>query len=530
MRKSVKTRGPGVILLALLLFFVNLKAEKKEWTLLIYMAADNSLTESADLDLKEIENGGYPANTNVVIEVDRAFPSIETNTVVYVLSSDGLIKIKDLGELDTGSPEVLRDFILWGISSFPAKRFGLVLWGHGKSWDKSTSFVSPRFFGNDYSSGNSIDVYNGELSLAIPDSILDFILFDGCMMGGIEVLSELFNKAHYVVASPALVPVFGFPYDSLIGIFDRFGSYSTLKILQEICDDYISESSEYETSLSITIFDMRSLNSVLSYLKQVASVLTKLSDDSLEVWRQKAFGYSVINPEVRDSLSPYVDLKNYLEYCGFNSQAVFDSFVIYHSASGIYKNTGGLHIWYPVNEYIFEREYFNYRKLSFEKFTRWSDVIISTYGEEFLQSLVIDSITLKKTTDGVRVSWGVVPLKENWRYSVRLENLNNGNVKFHYVIHPKITLKLLPGNYSLSVGVYDPDENVWGIYSPNVNFVVEPNEIELYPDIITSDFMNFQQFGIKIFTIDGKKVKFFEAHGVYIIKSQDKSKKIIYVK
>src|SRR4029079_16980997 len=43
----------------------------------------------------------------------------------------------DLGQVDSGAPEALLDFIRWAVQAAPAKRYALVLWSHGSGWAPS---------------------------------------------------------------------------------------------------------------------------------------------------------------------------------------------------------------------------------------------------------------------------------------------------------------------------------------------------------------------------------------------------------
>jgi hypothetical protein len=45
---------------------------------------------------------------------------------------------------------------------------------------------------------------------------LDFIIFDACFMGSVEVCYELKDKAEYIVASPTEILSPGFVYSSMM--------------------------------------------------------------------------------------------------------------------------------------------------------------------------------------------------------------------------------------------------------------------------------------------------------------------------
>jgi len=525
MREIVKIGGPGVIFLALLLFSSHLKAEKKEWTLLIYMAADNSLTESADLDLEEIESGGYSENTNVVVEVDRTFPSVETNTVVYVLSSSGLIKFKDLGELDTGDPNILRNFILWGISSFPAKRYGLILWGHGKSWNKNVDLPF-KFFANDYSSGNSIDIYNGELRSAIPDSIFDFIIFDACMMGGVEVLSELIGKTKWIMASPSLVPASGMPYDSLLAVFASNYAENTEKILTRIANVYVASLKNKQFPLSISIYKETEFPSFLKELRSDFELLSTFRDSLLLSARLRTFGYSLINPNVMDSLSPYIDFCDFLSKLGVHVVAG-DSLIYYHTATGIYSNTYGLHIWFPLRFSSLVRDFFKYKSLLFEKQTSWMDVVMAAH-EDSAFSYSPQNIIIEKMHAYIKIEWSPVPKSGNWLYAVIIGK-ENGEEFSIFTPFTQVKLNLFPGIYNVKVGLYNPFDGKLGQLSPPLSFSVETGDLNIFPPIVTKDTGYFLMKSWNIYDITGQRINKIDRTGFYFISKGRTAKKIFYI-
>ena len=108
-------------------------------SIFIFMAADNNLYIESIKDIRELSLSSSSDNVNVVVEVDRrsAF-SFEDETQINELHSKRLlikgneiIEIEDLGETNTGDPNTLREFILWGVNKYPADHYILILWNHG---------------------------------------------------------------------------------------------------------------------------------------------------------------------------------------------------------------------------------------------------------------------------------------------------------------------------------------------------------------------------------------------------------------
>ena len=121
-------------------------------TIMVYLAGDNNLDGAGVTDLLEMKKVGSSASINVVAQFDRA-GSKET-TKRYLLRKGTPVAadvVGDLGETNTGDPKVLKDFLTWGIKTYPAQHYLAVLWNHGAGWDDSNLYAA----GGDYFGGNA---------------------------------------------------------------------------------------------------------------------------------------------------------------------------------------------------------------------------------------------------------------------------------------------------------------------------------------------------------------------------------------
>ena len=107
-----------------------------EWTYMIYMAGENSLSHAGDDDLKEMREVGSSSDVNILVQFDRG-GNVGTNR--YYIQKGGIDeKIESLGgKIDSGDPETLKGFIDWSSDNYPANRYALILWDHGSGWEPS---------------------------------------------------------------------------------------------------------------------------------------------------------------------------------------------------------------------------------------------------------------------------------------------------------------------------------------------------------------------------------------------------------
>ena len=119
-------------------------AKPKEWTVMVYMDANNDLSEfnlfsindrSAQKDLAEMREAGTTDAINVVVEIDLNGKYSRRMLVGKkgALSANDQVFAVDPGA-DMGDYRRAIDFIKTAKAGYPAKKYMFVLWGHGQGW------------------------------------------------------------------------------------------------------------------------------------------------------------------------------------------------------------------------------------------------------------------------------------------------------------------------------------------------------------------------------------------------------------
>jgi hypothetical protein len=136
----------------------------------------------------EDEFGGKARFLDNLLGFDRAG---EKNITSKVL--ENLPEVRD-GE----GPESLQDFVEWGMQNFPAKNYVLVINSHGGA-SKGCQDISPAEMSDALTAGvNNANEKSGR------DDSLDAIIFGACMMGSLEVVSELKDNTDVIIAPQGL--------------------------------------------------------------------------------------------------------------------------------------------------------------------------------------------------------------------------------------------------------------------------------------------------------------------------------------
>ena len=169
---------------------------------------DSLLTEPSILEFLSDGKGNVNGQPGLVV----ADPT-DKEEQKQVFQSARLLKSYAQAEgFNATDPQVMAQVFTDMRIAAPSGNYGLIFGSHATGWMPAAKTVG-RAFGDD--NGYSIDI--PELHDVLASSFgssgkLDFILFDACMMGSVEVAYELRDVTDYCVASVMETPVYGFPY------------------------------------------------------------------------------------------------------------------------------------------------------------------------------------------------------------------------------------------------------------------------------------------------------------------------------
>lgn len=294
-------------------------------TVLIYMAADNSLDRYSVTNIDHIVEGlKDKEECRVVIYVDRRYD------VPHLLEIQGganpvIDTVKVYAEENSASPETLRRVLGEMRERYPSESYGLILWSHGMGWlPENYNFPSgqmmrkewdlgipTKWFGQDMNRGGSSETNEymeiGQLAEALAGHF-DFILFDACFMSSVEVLYELRDKADYFIVSPAEIVADGFPYKQIMPYL--FGGEADFR---QVCREYFEyynrlSSSNYANSATVSLVKAEELDALAEIAREIAGECK----GNLTVWRYPLSTSSL--PDV------FYDLGEYIKAIGTEEQ------------------------------------------------------------------------------------------------------------------------------------------------------------------------------------------------------------------
>lgn len=283
---------------------------RKEFVLVFYGAGFNNLSSDIKNNIDVLKQGSLPFRNSKhklltfthFSKSDVNFTDLTESHLVQLTKEFGTVYTDTLWTIDKSrsacEPEVLKEVLEKVAEMFPDAHYGLVVSSHGTGWLPAGKYSSgnyiqfskkkqapglPRYNYNSEEDGPKVktfgaevDVRNGqkysiEMSIqsmaeAIPIH-LDYLLFDACLMGGVEVAYEFKDVADKVAFSPTEVLSEGFDYSV---ISDLLGDTPDIDAFCKRYFDYY-DSGPRERAATISVVRTSGLDALASVSKKLFS-------------------------------------------------------------------------------------------------------------------------------------------------------------------------------------------------------------------------------------------------------------------
>ena len=231
---------------------VSLPAEKKNYTVMVYMVGSNleSRHGAATKDLREMESAGLDfGNANLLVYTGGSrkwtgdVPAEHNNVLDLSRGEEERIVAHTAKNSDMGDKETFSTFLNFCHDNYPADHYALICWDHGGGplW----GYGSDELYNND-------TLLLSEMKEALLDTPfgsgekLDFVGFDACLMGGLESANLWKDHADYLIGSEELEPGDGWNY-AFLSEFNSTSDPKTVaeRIIKEFGDYYAETATEF---------------------------------------------------------------------------------------------------------------------------------------------------------------------------------------------------------------------------------------------------------------------------------------------
>jgi len=311
--------------------------------MLVYMAGDNNLESYGQSDLEEMQKVGSDKNVNVIVQFDTE----ENKTTRYRVLRGQLETLQEMPGVDCGDPEVLTNFLKWGMTNYPADHYLVNVWNHGGGWENlpegfnydSIRAATPekgaklkrvkrsvfrttaknisalpddaRAIAVDCGSQDYLD--NQELRKAFQNALpgggkFDIFACDACLMNNFEIAYEMRNTANLMVGSEETEPGAGWPYDAILGELIAKPTVSPEELAKLIVVEYGKFYRKKGENATQSALDLNNIDPVVKSIDSMSSILLNNLDnmkDGIALARDYSQKFSY--PEYID-LADFVDL------------------------------------------------------------------------------------------------------------------------------------------------------------------------------------------------------------------------------
>lgn len=286
-------------------------ANRDDWTILVYMTADNLVDRAfADLNEMELAASRLPGSVNFAVLLDQSaavktFPTGNGAQPAWGTTGRGLItpdteaarvatRFELLAEQNTGSPAALRSFVQWATTAAPADHYALVLWDHGGGL---------RGFNYDKSDGLLPDwLTPTEVTTALAGlPRMEVVAFDACFMASAEVAYSYRGLTDVVVGSQDVIPGSGFDYAAAFATLATNPAGATAEILATgLVQSYARQYGSAGSGSTLSAVRTAGLSPLIDALAQFGSVVAASSPTDRAQLTTLAARTLLPNPAVLD--------------------------------------------------------------------------------------------------------------------------------------------------------------------------------------------------------------------------------------
>lgn len=252
----------------------------KEWTIMVYMAGDNNLSEDMITSISDLRAGissavskanseeSQNSDDNKItffVEFDSSHPTTRTRRFLFgqepKTENDGDL-LKPTAVLNDGAKsnaEAIEDFVKFGIENYPAEKYALIISGHSDAFQGRTLLLDEKPPGV-----STVQKIEEHLGKALNGRTLDILGFDSCVMNTLEVIYEFRNVTKYWLGSQGSIPNYTWDYreigKALAEKTSDFEEKDIIKVFVEKTRDFNHKYSFSGRAIDISGFDMNFFN------------------------------------------------------------------------------------------------------------------------------------------------------------------------------------------------------------------------------------------------------------------------------
>jgi hypothetical protein len=272
---------------------------KRPYTVMVYLAGDNNLSEEMVTALKELQAAGKKNKDEIYITAcfDSVYPTVRTGCYIFddnsslpsgqrkkevfdYIVTDSYIPNRSPRDINTGRS--IERFVKWGAKHCPADKYVLILSGHGDAFRGKTLM-----YDENPPAGLTISQLRSVLEKAkahLKGNNFSILGFDNCAMNLVEIGYEFKDVADYLVSSEGFIPQSGWEYQKpLEWLIDNAVTANSETLARRFVSDFAD--AQYGYTIGGRSVDMAVCNLLsLKGPRNVATALDELGGALLHVF------------------------------------------------------------------------------------------------------------------------------------------------------------------------------------------------------------------------------------------------------
>ena len=334
------------------------------WTIFVYLCGTDLETDSGmgTDDLEEMAKSSPSDKVRFVVQTggteEWTEDDVDTDKTDRFLVQNGEItKVDEKKLTNMGTPDTLADFLVWGTSNYSSEHMGLVLWNHGGG------SITGVCFDEKYDQ-DSITLMEMDAALLKASETskrkFDFIGYDACLMGTVEVANVLATYADYMFGSEEMEPGSGWDYTAIGNFLSKNPDSDTEALGKVVCDSFYESNvkADDEELTTLAVIDLSKIDNLILNFNSFAKNMYDAGEDASNLadmirgieevdnfgGNNKTEGYTnmVDMGGICDACSAYADGADKV------NQAL-DAAIVYQVTGSTHPDVSGLSMYYPLS-------------------------------------------------------------------------------------------------------------------------------------------------------------------------------------
>lgn len=262
--------------------------EKDAYSVFIYICGSDLETKhgAATKNIQELLDADIGENVNIVLQTGgtkkwRSLGISSENIQRYIIENGTLKLLESLPRASMGQAGTLADFLCYGIQSYPAENYAVILWNHGGGSISGIAFDEQ--YSYDALTLSELEAAFGKASGYMEDK-LELICLDACLMATLETARTLAPFGNYMVASQEISPSSGWDYTAIAQGLSQNPEQDGIELGRTICDSYYEKcrKDQKEKAVTLSVID---LNRIPALTVSFELFCDKLKEDKQDLYQ-----------------------------------------------------------------------------------------------------------------------------------------------------------------------------------------------------------------------------------------------------